>query len=172
MNNILTRKRHLLAVSALCLVGACEATTDVYLFRNNGSVSQTDTDYFECEVAAARGVPQETRIGTTPSYTTPTQTSCYNTGYSVQCQTTGGQTYGGQTYTYDANSELRATYFARCLASRGYSVVELPKCDRAKVPAEVLQKLAGKQRPPREDACYVAITERAGNVVYASELTP
>lgn len=32
------------------------------------------------------------------------------------------------------------------------------------VPAEVLQKLAGKQRPPREDACYVAITERAGNV--------
>ncbi len=170
LGNISFKKRNLLGVSTILLIGACQAT-EQYLYKDGNSVARADNDYFECEVAAARGIPQDTRIGTTPIYTTPVQTNCYNIGYSVQCHSTGGQVYGGDTYTYDANSKLRASYFARCLAARGYGVVELPKCDRSKVPSELLQKLSSKQRPPREDACYVPITERAGNVVYASELS-
>lgn len=159
-----------LAVFSFVSLGACVATTESYLYKEGATVAKTDTDYFQCEVEAARGIPQETRLATTPTFTTPVQTNCYRIGYSVQCNSTGGQTYGGQTYSYDANSELRATYFARCLAARGYNVVELPVCDKSKVPADLLKKLGGKQRLPQQEACYVAVTERAGNIVYKSEL--
>lgn len=169
-NEYTLKKSFVIATVAMLSVGACQPTTENYLFRKGGSVAQTDKDYFECELAASRGVPQDTRIATTPVYTNPVQTNCYQVGYSVQCNTTGGQVYGGNTYTYDANSKLRATYFARCLASRGYQVVELPRCDSSKVPPELLQALAGKQRLPKEGACYIALTERAGNIVYNSEL--
>lgn len=165
------KKLHLFTMTSALLLCACLPTTESYLYKDGGTVSRTDTDYFECELAAARGVPQDTRVGTTPVYSTPVQTNCYNIGYSVQCNTTGGQVYGGDTYTYDANSELRASYFARCLVARGYNVIDLPKCDSSKVPEELLRKLSGKQRPPREDACYLPVTSRAGNVVYASELS-
>lgn len=157
-------------LGVVVLAGACLPTSQAYLYKTNGTVASADNDYFECELEAARGVPQDTRVGTTPVYRTPVQTNCYNVGYSVQCNSTGGQVYGGDVYTYDANSELRATYFARCLAARGYNVVDLPKCDIKKVPADLLTKLQGKQRPPREDACYVPVTTRAGNIVYESEL--
>lgn len=156
-------------IAPLALV-ACEAPTDHYLYRQGASVSQADSDYFECKLSAARAVPTDARVGTTPTYTTPVQTNCYTVGYSVQCNTTGGQTYGGQTYTYDANKKLRNSYLARCLASRGYSATELPVCDTKKLSQTTLAKLHGKLRQPSKDACYVQVTENAGNVVYASEL--
>ena len=161
--------RKSLACIAFLFVVGCEASTDLYLYREGGTVSRADNDFFECELAAARAVPQDTRVETTPTFTTPVQTNCYNTVYGVQCNTTGGQVYGGQTYTYDANSDLRSSFLARCLASRGYSVAEFPVCEATGLPASFRERLAGRLRPPAEGACYLPITERAGNIIYASE---
>lgn len=148
---------------------ACAPATGVYVYKNGGTVARTDKDYFDCELAASRNVPTDTRIATTPTYTTPTQTNCYDAGYAIQCTTTGGQVQGGQTYSYDANSELRRGYVARCLASKGYSAVRLPICDTSKIPQSVLQRLSGSQRPPQDGACIVPITQNAGNVLYQNE---
>ena len=149
---------------------ACVPTTSNYLYKSSADVSRADRDSFQCELAATRAVPEALRIGTTPTYTTPVQTNCYNAGYSVQCYTTGGQVYGGDTYTYDANSKLRSEHYAKCMVSRGWSAVELPDCNPEQVPSSLRAKLGGKLRSPTEGACYFGITERAGNVVYASEL--
>ncbi len=156
--------------SALISMAACVPTNEVYLYKPGASVARADSDLFDCRINAARMVPTDTQIATTPRYTTPVQTQCYNIGYSVQCHSTGGQTYGGNTYSYDANQDLRARYLAQCLASKGYSATEIPACDAKKVPAGTLEMLRGKQRAPSENACYVPITEGVGNVVYASEL--
>ena len=157
--------------SAVGFLTACVPTTSNYLYKSKADVTRADRDDFECELAASRAVPEAMRVGTTPTYTTPIQTNCYNIGYTVQCNTTGGQVYGGQTYSYDANSKLRAEHYARCMVSRGWGVVELPNCDPEKVPTSLRAKLGGKLRPPAEGACYYGITERAGNVVYAAELS-
>ena len=151
-------------------LGACVPATSHYLYNSRADVARAHQDDFECELAASRSVPQAIRVGTTPTYTTPTSTTCYNTGYTVQCNTTGGQTYGGNTYSYDANTKLRNEYYAQCMIAKGWSVTEVPNCDPKKVPEELRTKLMGKLRVPNEGACYVKLTERVGNIVYASEL--
>lgn len=154
----------------LLLLSACVPATSSYLYKNGGTVSRADADYFDCELSAARYVPVDTRVDTTPVYTTPVQTNCYNIGYSVQCSTTGGDVYGGRTYSYDANAELRSGFWARCMAARGYQVTKLPNCDTSKVQPEVLKMLGGKLRAPSPNACYVQVTDKAGNIVYAPEM--
>ena len=162
--------RQFTLVGSGLMLMACEPATERYIYRADTTVSRADRDFFECEVAAARAVPQQTQIATTPRYTTPVQTSCYNIGYSVQCSSTGGQTFGGQTYSYDANANLRSRYLARCLIDKGYTSADLPKCETSRIPSDLLGQLGGRQRQPTEGACYVPVTARIGNVVYASEL--
>ena len=168
MNNIHCRALPVLAIAFL--FAGCATTTDVYLYREGGKVARADSDIFDCRLTAAQAVPQDTRIATTPIYMTPVQTSCYNVGNSVQCTSTGGQVHGGQTYTYDANADLRSSYLSRCVASKGYSSSQLPRCDPEKVPQNVVAELSGSQRVPQADSCYYPITENAGNVVHSGEL--
>lgn len=161
--------RSVVFVCAVALPG-CETSTDLYLYKSGATVAQADNDFFECELAGAQSVPQDNRVGTTPVFTTPTQTNCYSVGNSVQCSTTGGQTVGGNTYTYDANLELRTRFLARCLSARGYTAVSLPVCSPSDVPEAVLPELGGELRAPAEGACFVSVTNRVGNIAYSSEL--
>ena len=164
------KTRWLFVIGVGISLTACVPTTSYYLYNSRADVSDAHNADFQCELAAARAVPTATRIATTPRYTTPVSTSCYDTGYSVQCRTTGGQTYGGNTYSYDANRGLRNEFYAQCMLDRGWRVYELPDCDPEKVPAELKEQLRGKLRKPAEGACYLRFTERAGNIVYAQEL--
>lgn len=158
-------------VAGICAtVSACVPTTSYYLYNKKANVSRAHKDDYNCELAAARAVPQALRIATTPTYSTPVTTNCYNTGYSVQCNTSGGQVYGGDTYSYDANRQLRNEFYASCMANKGWTVYELENCDPEKVPATLREKLNGRLRPPKEGACYLPLTPRAGNIVYPSEL--
>src|SRR6056297_1511859 len=50
------------------------------------------------------------------------------------------------------------------------SVAGHPLCDKERIPQSVLSKFCGKLRTPMQDACYVPITEDAGNIVYENEL--
>lgn len=151
-------------------VSACETPPSVYIYKPNTTVAQKDQDEFECELKASQAVPTDTQFGTTPTYTTPIQTNCYGYGYSASCTTTGGHVYGGQSYSYDANSDLRAEYWARCMVSKGYGGSELPVCPASKLPENATELLRSKLRAPREDACQVKITDRSTNLLYSSEL--
>ena len=152
----------------LVTLSGCEEATGFYLYRADTTVPEASRDYFECEVASAQNVPTDTRVETTPIYTTPIQTNCYPSGYSVQCYTTGGQVYGGNTYTYDANAELRGKFMGRCLVGKGYSGYELPRCKEDSISEEILTTLrSGRLNPPRTNACYVPIND-VGNVAYIS----
>ncbi len=158
------------ALLALSLLGACGTPSASYLYKEGGTVARADNDYFECELDAARSVPQDTRVATRPVYTTPVKTTCTPVGGSVECTTTGGEVRGGEVYSYDANEDLRARYLAQCLRARGYSTNVLPRCKSGTVASSALQTLGGALRPPRDGACYVAVTDHAGNIAYPYEI--
>lgn len=151
---------------ALVLVAACEPTTQqlvkqgkplelIHPAKPGVTAGRMQSDFTDCKIEAAQRVPQQMTIATTPTYTTPVQTQCVNYGYSVNCQTTGGQTYGGDTYSYDANVSLRAAAEAQCLSRNGYRLTTVPKCP-----------VGAKTKPIREqlyalsaNTCYVATAE-------------
>jgi len=127
-----------LMMVALVVVAACEPTTQqlvkqgkplelIHPAKPGVTAGRMQSEFTDCEIEAAQRVPQQMAIGTTPTYTTPVQTQCVNYGYSVSCQTTGGQTYGGNTYSYDANDGLRSKAEAQCLYRRGYRFTTVPK---------------------------------------------
>lgn len=111
------------------LVVGCAPTTEQLYWRAGASPSAVSRAKTECQVQALRAAPPSNQTRSTPTYTTPAYTSCYNYGYgNVQCTTTGGQTYGGQVYTYDANADLRIRVERQCMADRGYQLLEFPRC--------------------------------------------
>jgi hypothetical protein len=159
-----------LLIASTLTLSACVQTPQNYLYRSNTTISQKDSDMFDCELDASRAVPVNTQIDTTPVYRTPVNTSCTSGYYgNVQCTSSGGDVYGGNTYSYDANTGLRDEYASRCMASKGYSVAQLPPCADNVVPAGAAQGLAGALRAPKDGACTVAITNRSSNVLYPEE---
>lgn len=109
-------------------LSACAPTTQTVYWQDGTTQGRINQAVTQCQVEALQSVPQSVAVGTTPRYTTPVQTNCYDTGYGLQCNSTGGQTLGGQTYSYDPNSDLRNRVEAQCMANRGYSLVSLPVC--------------------------------------------
>jgi hypothetical protein len=125
-------------------------------FYKNGATSTTlESEKLDCEVSAARRVPQNMQVNTTPTYTTPTYTTCNNIGYSTFCNTTGGQTYGGQTYSVDANADLRQRAFSQCMAQKGWRSVSIPPCPEGVTPAQLT--LSGNRLPRlSQGTCFIA----------------
>ena len=117
-------------ILAFGLLG-CTPEPQSFWYQVNTPVSKLNDDTLGCNLYAAREVPQNTQIATTPTYTTPTNTSCYGYGYGASCTTTGGQTYGGNTYSYDSNAGLRGQLFGSCMTHSGYQNISLPVCDDA-----------------------------------------
>ena len=149
---------------------ACVPETLNYAYNSKKTVAEKDRDSFECELAASRAVPTNTQLGQTSTYTTPAYTTCTGGYYgSVNCTTSGGQTYGGDVYSYDANRGLRSEYFGRCLAEKGYAVIEVPVCKKEAVPENVADLLLDRQRPPKQGACAVSVSDRVSNLLYPEE---
>lgn len=162
--------RYLVAAGLFTTLSGCVFTSSDYFYNSAADVSQAHRADYQCELAAVNAVPPSIRVTTTPIYTTPGTLQCYGAGYSPPCYTTGGLIYGGHTQTYDANESLRNEYYGNCMAQKGWSVLRLPNCDPSLVPADLKAKLMGKLRQPKEGACFLRLTERAGNIVYPSEL--
>ncbi|MBT9382791.1 hypothetical protein KM176_02855 [Pseudooceanicola sp. CBS1P-1] len=99
-------------------------------YKTGATLMQRQDATTDCQIEAARRVPQSIQIGTTPSYTTPIQTSCNRIGTQVFCNTTGGDTIGGNTYSYDANSGLRQSAYRQCIAHKGFLDLSIPACPK------------------------------------------
>ena len=141
-------------VSALVGLSACVPSTTSGYWQEGATEGRTNQAITQCQVESLRAVPPSVAIGTTPRYTTPTQTSCYNTGYNrVQCSSTGGQTYGGNTYSYDPNDGLRSRVEAQCMANRGFSVVSLPTCTSEQRRSKAFGPFPSKLPPVSSVAC-------------------
>lgn len=143
-------------LTAIIVAPACSTDNTRYMYKPDStvSISQKEQDMFECEVEAIRAVPQDNKLITTPTYTSPV--SCNTIGYSTYCS--GGNVYGGDVYTIDANLSLRREYESRCLAQRGYLTTQspIPKCTEDQVPEGFEVTTRTLVHTPVEGACWVS----------------
>lgn len=141
-------------IIAVLVVSACTVDSTNYIYKPNTpvTISQKETDIFECEVAASRAVPQDIRISTTPTWTTPV--TCNTFGGTTSCM--GGQTFGGHVKSSDANERLRSEYVRRCEAQRGYVVTQtpIPACRQDQIPEGFAATSRTLVHTPVEGACY------------------
>lgn len=141
-------------IAFLPLMLVCGCVTDTVWYKEGANPNAVNSAATDCAVEAANRVPQNTQIGVTPSYSTPIQTYCNNTGYgTVSCTSYGGDVYGGDVYSYDANLGLRNDVMAQCMARRGYTAVSLPVCSADQA---ATAKVAGSRLPAiSETSCLV-----------------
>lgn len=99
-----------------------------YPYKAGASSSVMINEATDCQIEAAQRVPQNIVVSTTPSYSTPVQTTCNQIGTQTFCNQTGGQTYGGQTSSYDTNAGLRVRAFEQCMVKKNYLFVDIPAC--------------------------------------------
>ena len=84
-----------------------------------------------CYIEAFKKVPPNTAISSTPGYSSPSRTSCYDSGYGIQCSTTGGYYSAPEVYSYVRNAGLRGRQAADCMKRKGYGAIERPICKTA-----------------------------------------
>ena len=112
-------------------------------------------------------------VPTTEAYVPTTEAYLYREGGSVARADADVIECGlaaDRAVPQDAQTRLRVEYMARCLASRGYGIAQVTRCDPSRVPRDVLARLGGQQRTPTLGSCYYPITDNVGNVVYIEEL--
>ena len=112
-------------------------------------------------------------VPSTEAYVPTTETYLYREGGSVaraDADVLECELAANRALPQNAQTQLRGDYLARCLASRGYGVAEVTRCDASKVPQDLLARLGGQLRTPTLGSCYYPVTDNVGNVVYAEEL--
>lgn len=152
-------------------LAACGPGEMAYVYRQGATVAEADAATFDCRIAAAKEVPAATQVRSTPAWNTPTYTNCQTSrNGQTNCVTSGGYQMGGDVYSFDRNAALRAEYFRRCLADRGFAIYQLPGCSRDAVTPTLRQQLAGVQRSPATGACVVQVTAAGANLLLPEEI--
>ena len=124
-------------------------------YKAGATGATLSNDITNCEIEAAQRVPQNLASRTSPTYRTPTQTTCNRIGTQVFCNTTGGQTYGGQTTIFDANSGLRGRAEMQCMVSNGYRFLDIPACPVGVRPEALVVARNGGLPPVTAGTCYL-----------------
>jgi hypothetical protein len=148
-------------ISFVLFAIASGCTTDDVGYRPNTTLAAKDNTYFQCKIAAAKNVPVNTVVETSPIQTTPIKTTCKD----GECTTTGGETYGGGVSSYDANKGLRDQFFNRCIKEKGFSSITLPACRRKQIPEGYKPSPDELISEPGPDACYVEATENVSQII-------
>jgi hypothetical protein len=94
-------------------------------YKDGASVSRQKTDLLDCRVEALDKAPVATQIRQAPPYYVPSRRYCQADG---RCYYSGGFFAGGELYSVDVNAGLRRDLRRQCMALRGYSPVEVPRC--------------------------------------------
>ena len=109
-----------LALAALLLT-AC-APLSIY-HKAGTSVATMDSDLTSCRVDALAKVPTDTRIERSPPRMIPRRI-CDRDG---NCRIFHDYV-PGEVRSYDANAPLRGRVVEQCMAAKGYTHTELPRC--------------------------------------------
>jgi len=69
----------------------------------------------------------------------------------------------------DGTENLFISTAIKCMRDKGYGFGFFLVCESNTVPKSLLPILRDKSRPPRDGACVIQVTERAGNLIYPGE---
>lgn len=117
-----------LAVLAGCQVGPR------YVAYKAGTV-QSDRQLAadQCKIASLQEIPQSMATSISPGYYNPGTLSCSTVGNYTTCNRVGEVDLPATAISYDQNRGLRDRYMARCMASKGYTMLgNIPVCSSEK----------------------------------------
>lgn len=169
VNSIVSRMlaRHdgrMIRISVLlagCVALSACAPLSIY-YKPGAEVAQLQDDQLRCETEALRDAPVANQTRQEPPVYVPPRRSCDSAGH---CVTYGGYWQPGQIYSVDVNRDLRTRLTARCMAARGYTPVEIPRCDpgvRASGQTRVLPPLSPRSCAIRNDDGSFTIVDVTG----------
>lgn len=116
--------RAIAAFLGLTLLLAACAPLRIY-YKPGVPVARWQQDTTRCEVEALRAAPVATQTRQEPPEFVPPRQICDRTG---ACRLVGGYWIPGEIYSVDVNAPLRHRVEALCMAERGYSPAEIPRC--------------------------------------------
>ncbi|NEJ73767.1 hypothetical protein GR197_25040 [Rhizobium phaseoli] len=126
------RIRVVAAVAVAALAG-CQAAPRFTAYKAGTVQSERQFAFDQCKIASLQEIPQSMAISTSPGYYNPGTLSCNTVGGYTSCNRIGAVDIPATTSTYDQNGGLRDRYLTRCMASKGYAMLEkLPLCGSEK----------------------------------------
>lgn len=149
------------ALLAACLTLSVCAPLSIY-YKPGAEVAQMQQDQLRCETNALRDAPVANQTRQEPPVYVPPRRRCDSAGH---CVTYGGYWHPGQIYSVDVNLALRTRLTESCMAARGYTLVEIPRCDpgvRASGQTRVLPPLSPRSCAIRNDDGSFTIVDVAG----------
>ena len=106
---------------------ALSACAPLTIYHKAGvPVARLQSDELTCKTQALRDAPVANQVQQSPPVYVPPRRSCNSSGV---CTTYGGYWRPGQIYTVDTNKALRTRLEDSCMADRGYTPVQIPRCD-------------------------------------------
>lgn len=130
-------------ISALVLAG-CQTEPTRTIFKPGATYEQTQDALDACKIASLREIPQSMATQTTGGFYSPGTVQCSTVGGFTSCNQVGGVNIPAQSTSYDVNEGLRDRFIDRCLASKGFAVLDIPACKTADQKAKAkVQKDAG-----------------------------
>ena len=121
-------------------LASCSSTVNL-VHKTGSSLAQRQNAVDLCKIASFREIPI--------AMTTESFGGIYNPGYVVCdqgfCGRVGGMYVPPTIRSYDANQKLRSRYIERCLASKGYDILTVPRCVSG---TDRRQYEAGRNRQP------------------------
>lgn len=116
--------RRFTALTSLCLLAACAPVETFY--KPGAEVARLQQDQLGCETRALRDAPVANQVRQDPPVYVPPRRTCDSAG---NCTSYGGYWRAGQIYSVDVNRDLRGRLLQACMAERGYTRVQIPRCE-------------------------------------------
>lgn len=120
--------RQLLPLTALAVLVSCQTGPVDVLYKEGSTRTERQTAYDQCFIQSLKDVPQNMVTEVTGGYSVPGVVTCDTDGGNTVCGEVGGYTTPVESYSYDTNEKLRARLVSRCLADKGYGMIERPLC--------------------------------------------
>lgn len=143
-------RRCAIALAAL-LAGCVSGPVDV-LHKTGSSLPERQLAADECRIAGLQQVPESTQIHSNPGYYNPGTLQCSSIGNYTTCNRVGAVNIPASVTTSDANQGLRNRFIQRCLAAKGYGIVQRPIC-RTRQESAAYQAVRNNQPPAEQIAC-------------------
>ena len=132
------------------VLAACGPGETAYVSRQGATVAQADKVTFDCRIAAAREVPADTQVRSTPSWYTPTYTECdTNKKGQTYCVTSGGYQTGGDVYSYDPERTAESRVFPPLHRSAGLRALRAAEMSQGRGDADAAPAAVGGAAAPR-----------------------
>ncbi|MBX4996717.1 hypothetical protein HJB72_01760 [Rhizobium lentis] len=126
-------KMRVVAAVALAAIAGCQSAPRYTPYKAGTVQSDRQLAFDQCKIASLQEIPQSMAISTSPGYYNPGTLSCSTIGNYTSCNRVGEVNIPASTSTYDQNGGLRERYLMRCMASKGYTMLEkLPLCSSEK----------------------------------------